>query len=204
MSGVNGDYYIHYYIQQQNTSIAQSETFLSSPAPNSYISQLTQGGSKVRRSCQSTIVGGACAELHHSDCNIRTAWFEKGDFKIGIQKKHWVDFYHYRVDVYTHFQHTFMFKQLEKWIKHPMTPLKETYYLLCSFLQDVKKASDIPRVFMWSFSSKYQTDIFLLLVKIASFRLWAKTLWIWVCCFNANELALPEKRAELQELKLWH
>ncbi len=40
----------------------------------------------------------------------RTAWFEKRDFKIGIKKKHWVDFYHYRMDVYTHFQHTIMFK----------------------------------------------------------------------------------------------
>ncbi len=46
--------------------------------------QLTQGGSKVRRPCQSTIVGAACTELRHSDRNIRTAWFEKGDFKIGI------------------------------------------------------------------------------------------------------------------------
>ncbi len=27
------------------------------------------------------------------------------------------------MDVYTQFQHTFMFKQLEKWILHPMTPL---------------------------------------------------------------------------------
>jgi len=26
------------------------------------------------------------------------------------KKKEWVDFYHYRVDVYTHCQHTFMFK----------------------------------------------------------------------------------------------
>ncbi len=80
-------------------------------------SQLTQGGSKVRRPCQSTIVG-------HSDRNLRTAWFEKGDFKIGIKKKHWVDLYHYRMDVYTHLQHTFMFKQLVKWILHLMTPLK--------------------------------------------------------------------------------
>ncbi len=87
-------------------------------------SQLTQGGSKVRRPCQSTIVGGACTELRHSDRNLRTAWFEKEDFKMRIKKrKHWVDFYHYRMDVYTHFQHTFMFKLLEKWILHPMTPL---------------------------------------------------------------------------------
>ncbi len=41
-----------------------------------------------------------------------------------------MDFYHYRVDVYTHThththcQHTFMFKQQIKWILHPMTPLK--------------------------------------------------------------------------------
>ncbi len=36
-----------------------------------------------------------------------------------------MDFYHYRMDVYTHFQHTFMFfKQLVKLILHPMTPLK--------------------------------------------------------------------------------
>ncbi len=101
---------------------------LYSPAPESTqwwsdCLQLTQGESKVRRSCQSTIVGAVCAELRHSDRNLRTAWFEKGDLK----KKHWVDFFHYRMDVYTHFQHTFMFKQLVKWILHPMTPLKQKY-----------------------------------------------------------------------------
>ncbi len=66
-------------------------------------SQLTQGGSKVRWPCQSTIVGVACAELRHSDRNLRTAWFKKEDFKIGIkkEKKHWVDFNHYRMDVYS-------------------------------------------------------------------------------------------------------
>ncbi len=86
------------------------------------LSSLRGGGAKIRRPCQSTIVGGACAELRHSDRNLRAAWFEKGDFKIGIKKKkHWVYFYHYRMDVYTHFQHTFMFKQ--KWILHPITPL---------------------------------------------------------------------------------
>ncbi len=47
-------------------------------------SPLTQGGSKVRWSCQSTIVGAASAELRHSDRNLRVAWLEKGDFKIGI------------------------------------------------------------------------------------------------------------------------
>ncbi len=40
-------------------------------------SQLTQGRPKVRRSCQLTIVGGACAELL-----ILRGWFEKGDFKL--------------------------------------------------------------------------------------------------------------------------
>ncbi len=89
-------------------------------------SQLTQGGSKVRRPCQSTIVGAVCTELRHSDRNLRTAWFEKGDLK---KKKHWVDFDHYRMDVYTHFQHTFMFKQLVKWILHPMTPLSPDFDL---------------------------------------------------------------------------
>ncbi len=68
---------------------------LSSPAPEwtlwrsdcLQLTQFTQGGSKVRRSCQSTIVGGACADLHHSDRTLGTAWFEKGDFKTGIKKK---------------------------------------------------------------------------------------------------------------------
>ncbi len=48
--------------------------------------QLTQGGSEVKRHCQSTIVGGACAELRLSAKNLRTAWSETviiiiGDFK---------------------------------------------------------------------------------------------------------------------------
>ncbi len=39
--------------------------------------QLTQGGSKVKLQCQSTIVGGACAEQRHSAKNLRSAWYEK-------------------------------------------------------------------------------------------------------------------------------
>ncbi len=35
-------------------------------------SQFSQGGSKVIRTCQSTIVGGARTELRHSDRNLRT------------------------------------------------------------------------------------------------------------------------------------
>ncbi len=64
----------------------------------------SQGGSKVRRSCQSTIVGAVCTELRHSDRTLRTAWFENGDLK----KKHWVDFYHYRMDVYTFPTHIYV------------------------------------------------------------------------------------------------
>ncbi len=108
MPGVNNDCYIHYYIQKQTTSIGDILVFPCTGVDTmADSSQFTQGGSKVRRSCQSTIVGGACTELRHSDRNLRTVWFEKEDFK----KKHWVDFYHCRVDAYTHFQHTFMFKQ---------------------------------------------------------------------------------------------
>ncbi len=36
--------------------------------------------------CQSTIVGAVCTGLRHSDRNLRTDWFEKGDFKTGIKK----------------------------------------------------------------------------------------------------------------------
>ncbi len=59
------------------------------------VSLLTQCESKVRRPCQSIIVGGACSELHHSDRNLRTVWFERGDFKIGNKKKNtwWVFIY---------------------------------------------------------------------------------------------------------------
>ncbi len=63
--------------------------------------QLTQDESEVRQPCQSAIVGTACAELRHSDSNLRTAWSEKGDFKIGIEKETLDGFYHYRMDVYT-------------------------------------------------------------------------------------------------------
>ncbi len=38
----------------------------------------------------------------------------KGILNRNLKKKYWVDFYHYRVNVYTHFQHTFMFKLLVK------------------------------------------------------------------------------------------
>ncbi len=74
MSGVNDDCYIHYYIQKQLNHLIGD--ILSSPAPDTMAdsSQLTPGGSKVRRPCQSTIVGAACTELRHSDSLI----WEKG------------------------------------------------------------------------------------------------------------------------------
>ncbi len=81
---------------------------------------------QVRRSCQSTIVGAACAELRHSDWNLRTAWFEKGDFKTGIFLKKNTGWIFIIIGwMYTHFQHTFMCKQLVKWILYPMTPLTQ-------------------------------------------------------------------------------
>ncbi len=66
-------------------------------------SQLTQGGSKVRRPRQSTIVGAVCTELRHSDRNLRTAWFEKV-----FLNKPLGGFYHYRMDVYPQFQHIYV------------------------------------------------------------------------------------------------
>ncbi len=53
---------------------ARSSSFDAPPARGGYHwADSMLGGSKVRRSCQSTIVGGACTELHHSDRNLRTA-----------------------------------------------------------------------------------------------------------------------------------
>ncbi|KAL0181792.1 hypothetical protein M9458_024198, partial [Cirrhinus mrigala] len=50
LSGVNDDCCVHNYIQQQNTSIAQSETFLSPCTGVNTMAfgllQLSQGGSK--------------------------------------------------------------------------------------------------------------------------------------------------------------
>ncbi len=135
MSGVNDDCYVHYYRQQQNTSIA-NETFLSTLAP--VTRQLAQGGSEGQHQCQSTIVGGACQSTivggacqskivggacqstivggawvcvmsHIRDSEYGLIW-ERGYYLSGL-KKHWVDFYHYRVFVCKHCQHTYMIKQ---------------------------------------------------------------------------------------------
>ncbi len=52
---------------------------------------------------------------------ILTGISEKPDLREDLKKIYivnWADFYNYRMDVYTHFQHAFIFKQLEKWILH--------------------------------------------------------------------------------------
>ncbi len=68
--------------------------------------------SVLKRSCKSTIVGGASVRV---TSHRQTARFEKGvKILVDKKKKHWVDFYHYRVVVYTRCQHTFQFKQLIK------------------------------------------------------------------------------------------
>ncbi len=43
------------------------------------------GGPTVRRSYQSTIVGGACAKLRHSDRALRTAYLRKRVLKQGFK-----------------------------------------------------------------------------------------------------------------------
>ncbi len=84
-------------------------------------SQVSQGGPKVKEPCQLTIVGVACAELVILKRIAELPDLRKGILKQGLKKKHWVDFYHYRMDVYTHFEHTYIFKQLVKWMTTSMT-----------------------------------------------------------------------------------
>ncbi len=114
MTGVNYYCNVHYYIQQQNTSIA-SEPFLSTSAPavkrlmtahSGRVWGKTQVQSVLKHTCQSSYSGRG---LRPCDVTQRSARFQKG---VKITKKHWVDLYHYRVAVYTHCQHTFQFKQL--------------------------------------------------------------------------------------------
>ncbi len=107
---------------------------LSSSAPESKqwrsnCLQLTQGGSKIRRSCQSTIVGAACTELRHSDRNLRTENKSLWNRDSKKKKPGWI--FIITGWVYTHFQLTFMFKQLEKLILHPMT-LLDIFHMFCS------------------------------------------------------------------------
>ncbi len=117
MSGVNDDCYIHYYIITKHLNCLGDILVYSCSCVETMavgLLRLTQGGSKVRRHCQSQIVGGAFIRVTSNRQEAeRTAWFEKSRYYFkGLNKNHWVDFYDYRVNVYTHFQHTFyMFKQ---------------------------------------------------------------------------------------------
>ncbi len=79
--------------------------------------------------CQSTTMGGASV---HVTSHRQTARFEKG-VKILVDKKKipLVYLYHYSVVVYTHCQHTFKFKQLEKVHVVHMTPLNKNPDLVC-------------------------------------------------------------------------
>ncbi len=90
------------------------------PQPLSLLWRRHNGGLMTAhsgRSCDKTPVSinSRGRGLGLCDITLLRIWerldLKKGVLFIGIKKKQWVDFYHYRVDVYTHCQHTFMFKQ---------------------------------------------------------------------------------------------
>ncbi|KAI2659211.1 Neurofilament medium polypeptide [Labeo rohita] len=60
------NHYVHYYIQQHNTSISQSVIFLSNLHPCSGIKTM-EVGHEVRHLCQSTIVGAASVSVTASE-----------------------------------------------------------------------------------------------------------------------------------------
>ncbi len=81
------------------------------------------------------------------------AWYEKGeiiywDKKIKKNKKNNTVFYHYKVVVYTHCQHTFQFKQLVKVHVASDEPCNS----LCDLALDL-----IIFLFFFAGSQKYQT-----------------------------------------------
>ncbi len=114
MSGVNDDCYVQYYIQHQNISIAW-EPFLST----SLLRRWNNGGRTVTAHT-GRVEGKTLVSNYHGSvlglCDVTQTrsweWFDlkKGILFIEIEKYHWVDFYHYRLVVYAHCQHTFMFK----------------------------------------------------------------------------------------------
>ncbi len=142
MSGVNDDCYVHYYIQQGCSPFhfwiifkSLKMSFLSTFAPavkklmtahSGWVWGKTPEQSVLKRYCQSNYRGRG---LHPCDVTQRLARFEKGvKILVDLKKKHWVDFYHYRVVVYTHCQHTFQFKQLVK----AHVALDEPYIYICN------------------------------------------------------------------------
>ncbi len=70
--------------------------------------------SVLKRYCQSNYRGSGLRPCDVTQTGIWSARFEKGVKILVDLKKNTVDFYHYRVVVYTHCQHTFQFKQLVK------------------------------------------------------------------------------------------
>ncbi len=80
MPGVNDDCYVHYYINNKTLQSLRRIFAYTCSGVETMVDcfQLTQGGSVIKRHCQSTIVGGACAELRHSAKNLWTAWYVKG------------------------------------------------------------------------------------------------------------------------------
>ncbi len=66
----------------------------------------------LKRYCQSNYCGRGLrpCDITRTDGSI----WERGKDLSRLKIKHWVDFYHYRVVVYTHCQHTIQFKLLVK------------------------------------------------------------------------------------------
>ncbi len=110
MSGVNDDCCVHYNIQQRNTSImnTSNETFWSTSAQwltahSGQFCDKTPGLINNR--------GRGLGLCNVTQLRIWTARFEKGVMIHSDGKKNTLlNFYHYRVVVYTHWQDTFQFK----------------------------------------------------------------------------------------------
>ncbi len=81
MSGVNDDCYVHYYIQQLNRLGDILVYICSGVETMADWWQLTQGGSKVKRYCQST-TGGAwiCVTSHWQESENGLIWERGNDF----------------------------------------------------------------------------------------------------------------------------
>ncbi len=75
----------------------------------------------------STVMGGACVKWRQFAQNL--LWESAYDL-WGFKKKHWVDFYHYRVVVYTHCQDTFQFKHHVKVHFESNVPFKKSQSII--------------------------------------------------------------------------
>ncbi len=102
----NEDSYVQSYIQTQSTRIA-SETLLTL--------QLLERGNRraetiAMQGCQSAAVARPSKMWRHTAVRIKTAGLVRMIWFKGFKNEEWVDFYHCRVVVFTHCQHTFMSK----------------------------------------------------------------------------------------------